>query len=427
MVTLEIDDQMNPWVKELDTTNQSQYLNTLLNIGHTVATQITLRSSNEYTEKLLELQQEKSEGCMNSTVDAIREMMSSISSRMDSIEQRTSHTVASSQDKMLQLVESFTGKTKTSSTRGDMAENCIEEILETEFPNETIYRSSGVAHEADIQLHSQDSPAIIFESKNYTTIVQKKEIDKFKADMIRTNIRYGIFFSFNSRITGRKNMDIEQFNNKYILYISNIGFNADWVVLATRMMKSIAKLDTGDKSCFSKEMVKDKIQAVIGALTRLNDLASCLTKTKATLIEQEGNIRESLDAIHTAYICNEAEMNRVMKDIRQEINYVLDNVNELDKEAEENIDILLENIEDKKQDHMRAIFTQIVLHNYRITKDKDNTVFYVSNKHNDTILSKISVKGKIKLSIPNIGLDMDCTKKNSLSNLETYFQILSKL
>ena len=108
--------------------------------------------------------------------------------------------------------------------------------------------------------------------------------------MIRTNIRYGIFFSFNSRITGRKNMDIEQFNNKYILYISNIGFNADWVVLATRMMKSIAKFDTGDKSCFSKEMVKDKIQAVIGALTRLNDLASCLTKTKATLIEQEGNI-----------------------------------------------------------------------------------------------------------------------------------------
>ena len=48
------------------------------------------------------------------------------------------------------------------------------------------------------------------------------------------------------------------------------------------------------------------------------------------LIEQEGNIRESLDAIHTAYICNEAEMNRVMKDIRQEIHYVLDNVNELD-------------------------------------------------------------------------------------------------
>ena len=120
-------------------------------------------------------------------------------------------------------------------------------------------------------------------------------------------------------------------------------------------------------------------------------------------------------------------MNRVMKDIRQEINYVLDNVNELDKEAEENIDILLENIEDKKKDHMRAIFTQIVLHNYHITKDKDNTVFYVSNKHNDTILSKIYVKGKIKLSIPNIGLDMDCTKKNSLSNLETYFQILSKL
>ena len=427
--TLSIDKTVNPWIKDYSESKNQHYLNVLLNIGFTVSQQISIRSNDQETEKLLDIQHKKIEDYLTTTVEQMKDTICLTLNRVETIEQRSHNALENSQDKMIQFVENFTGKTKTSSIKGEIAENYIENVLENEFPEDTIHRSSGIAHEADIQLHSTYYPSISFESKNYSHSVPYKEIDKFKQDLIRTNIMYGIFISFHSKISGKKNMEIECFDNKYyILYISKIDYNANWIIMATNLIRNISKLNTTDKTkSISKQIVKDKIHIIAKQLTKLNSLVSCLTKTKANLIQQENNIRNALDNIHTSYICNEAEINRIIDEIQNEINLTITDV-EIDKlsKISSNIDNLLLNINPKKIEHSRAIFTQIILAGFFIEFNAESNIFNVIND-NKKIVSEISIKDKIKLFIKQLDTEIDLTKKSSLSNIKTYLSLLTNL
>ena len=426
---LNIDDKINPWIKDHYERGNQHYLNVLLNIGFIVSQQISIRSNNRETEKLLDVQHKKIEEYLTTTVEQMKDTICSTLNRVETIEQRSHNALENSQDKMIQFVENFTGKTKTSSIKGEIAENYIENILENEFPDDTIHRSSGIAHEADIQLHSTCYPSISFESKNYSHSVPIKEIDKFKKDLIRTNIMYGIFISFHSKISGKKNMEIECFKDKYyILYISKIDYNANWITMATNLMRNISKLNTTDKTkTISKQIVKDKIQIIATQLTKLNVLVSCLTKTKSDLIQQENNIRNALDNIHASYICNEAEITKIIHEIQDEINFTITDV-EIDKlsKISNNIDNLLLNVSDKKAEHCRAIFTQIILAGFYIKFNAENNIFNVINDNKKTI-SEISIKAKIKLYIKELDIEIDLTKKSSLGNIKTYLTLLTNL
>ena len=240
---------------------------------------------------------------------------------------------------------------------------------------------------------------------------------------------YGIFISFHSKISGKKNMEIECFDNKYyILYISKIDYNANWIIMATNLIRNISKLNTTDKTkSISKQIVKDKIHIIAKQLTKLNSLVSCLTKTKANLIQQENNIRNALDNIHTSYICNEAEINRIIDEIQNEINLTITDV-EIDKlsKISSNIDNLLLNINPKKIEHSRAIFTQIILAGFFIEFNAESNIFNVIND-NKKIVSEISIKAKIKLFIKQLDTEIDLTKKSSLSNIKTYLSLLTNL
>jgi len=429
MVILEIDEEMNPWIKEYDTVDKCHYLNSLLNIGHTVTSQLTLSSNNEYTEKILELQHEKSANCINSSVDAIREIMSSVSSRMDNIEHRANSTVEVSQTKLLEMIELFTGKTKTSSTRGEIGETCIEKHLEIAFPNDSVIRTSGQSHEADLQLVSSDSATIIVESKNYTTIVQTKEIEKFKSDMKRTNYKFGLFISLNSKITGKKPMEIEQFDGGTILYLSNMGFNMELITLGINTLKSISKLTNSNTTLIPVNIIKDHIDYIAKTIQKLPELLTNLTKARAVLCAEETNIRTSLDNIHSEYIRTESEVKLMIENIQNEINYKICQFTDINSKDIQNIDSLINGIsitvDDRKKDQIRAVLTQIHLRKYYIKMD--NTNFNILKPSYDKILSKLSIKGKLKLSIIDENIEIDLTKKNSISNLETYFQILGKI
>jgi hypothetical protein len=429
MVILEIDEEMNPWIKEYDTVDKCHYLNSLLNIGHTVTSQLTLSSSNEYTEKLLELQNERNADCVNSSLDAFREMISTIASRMDSIEQRTNSAAGASQQKMLEMVELFTGKTKTSSTRGEIGETCIEEHLEKVFPNDSIVRTSGQSHEADIQLISSDSANIIIESKNYTSVVQTKEIEKFKSDMKRTNYKFGLFISLNSKITGKKSMEIEQFDGGIILYLSDMGFHMEFITLAINVLKNIAKLTDSGATPIPANIIKDNINYIAKTVQQLPELLTNLTKARAVLCAEETNIRASLDNIHSEYIRTESEVKLMIENIQNQINYKICQFTDINSNDIQNIDSLINgisiSIDDRKRDQIRAVLTQICLRKYAV--NMDNTNFNILKPSHDKIISKLSIKGKLKLSIIDENIEIDLTKKNSISCLETYFQILEKI
>ena len=53
-------------------------------------------------------------------------------------------------------------------------------------------------HSGDAWLHLPDKKIIMLESKNYTTRVNKDEVEKMESDMKTNHIRFGIFVSWNS-------------------------------------------------------------------------------------------------------------------------------------------------------------------------------------------------------------------------------------
>ena len=427
-MNIDIDENINAWAYNLDIPNVNEYLNNLLKMGHMVVSHAQISTDTSQTDRLVESHHETTKMCMDNTAKRLETAISIMTQKMENIEQRSQDNTRESQNKLVDMVETFTGKTKTSASRGDIAENFIENICQEHLPDKTVKRSSGTAHEADFQLYAPDCPDIMLESKNYTTVVSKKEIDKLKSDMDRMNMKYGLFISFNSRITGKKHMEIEHYDDKCIMYLSDFGFSKDIIIMGINALSKIATITNNIKSGISREFIKDKINQVILCLNDLPCILSCVTKTRTTLGIEEANIKNSLDNIHLSFINSEAEIKRIVKDIEKEINYKLTDLSSIKYEEVENIESLLESIDIKKQPMLRNIFSEIYNHDYRVIKSDMNEGCYdIYDTNTDKIVSKLNTKSKIKLSIPELFVEFEFSKKNSIKHLDSYFQLVEKL
>lgn len=427
-MNIDIDENINAWAYNLDIPNLNEYLNNLLKMGHMVVTQAQISTDTSQTDRLMESHHETTKMCMENTAKRLENALMTMTQKMETIEQRSLDNTRESQNKLVDMVETFTGKTKTSASRGDIAENFIENICQESLPDKTIKRSSGTAHEADFQLYSTNCPAIMLESKNYTSVVSKKEIEKLKSDMERMNMDYGLFVSFNSRITGKKHMEIENYDNKFILYLSDFGFNKDIVIMGIKTLSQIAIITNNIKQGINRDFIKDKINQIILCLNDLPDIMACLTKTRATLQTEIANVKNSLDNIHVSFITNESEIKRILGLIEKEINYKLNDLGNIKFEEVENIETLIEDVDSKKQPMLRNILSEIYTHNYGVRKSDMNEHCYdIYNITSGKIISKLNIKSKIKLSIPECCAEFEFSKKNSIKHLNCYFQLVEKL
>lgn len=427
-MNIDIDENINGWAYNLDIPNVNEYLNNLLKMGHMVVTQAQISTDTSQTDRLMESHHETTKMCMDNTAKRLEYALTTMTQKMETIEQRSQDTTRESQNKLVDMVETFTGKTKTSASRGDIAENFIENICQESLPDKTVKRSSGIAHEADFQIFAANCPAIMLESKNYTCVVSKKEIDKLKSDMDRMDMNYGLFVSFNSRITGKKHMEIETYDDKTILYLSDFGFNKDIIIMGIKTLTQIAIITNNVKQGISREFIKDKINQIILCLNDLPQIMACLTKTRTTLHTEVTNIKNSLDNIHVSFITNESEIKRILGLIEHEINYKLSDLGSIEYEEVENIEYLIEDVDIKKQPMLRNILSEIHGRNYSVRKSDMNEYSYdIYNITTGKIISKLNIKSKIKLSIPEICAEFEFSKKNSVKHLDCYFQLLEKL
>ena len=125
---------------------------------------------------------------------------------------------------------------KNSSMLGKFAENIYEKILKRSFPQFTITNTATSGDKCgDIVIDTNSSLGkISIESKNYETSVPKDQIDKFKRDLKNSGINYGVMISTDSQITGKTDFEIEEYEDKYIIYIQNAGYDPIHLNLAIR-------------------------------------------------------------------------------------------------------------------------------------------------------------------------------------------------
>ncbi len=133
---------------------------------------------------------------------------------------------------------------KTSSSKGQLGENLVYDIITEKFPDLIIENTSRIPHSGDLQLTLSSGNKIMCEIKNYNKTVDLHELEKMKFDMKFNNIYCGIFVSLNSGIVGKKRVDIETFyHNKSHYYIFYIPYASHRIIPTRKYMISHNSID----------------------------------------------------------------------------------------------------------------------------------------------------------------------------------------
>ena len=183
-ITLKLNENEYPMLKNLKKKELDKYLIKIFKTGYQIHF-----PSNDKIEQQLEYNEliERIETIKNELKDEINN--SEISDKINSLE--------SSLTKLI-------GISSNSCKKGNFGENVLEEIFSKRYGDIQFERKSQVAHSADAWLYLPDGKIIMLESKNYTTTVNKDEINKLQSDMVTHHIKWGIITSFNSMIQGMK-------------------------------------------------------------------------------------------------------------------------------------------------------------------------------------------------------------------------------
>lgn len=210
---------------------------------------------------------------------------------------------------MNNLQESLLSLTSgNSSLLGKFNENIIEKYLINHFPHYEIVNTSvsgGKCGDIVINTHT-NMGKISIESKNYGVErnIPSSEIDKFKRDLMNSGIKYGIFISTNSRITGKNTIDYELFEEKIIVYLGPAGHDCSLLNLAIHYLITINELEiihTKRLSIEDNKEFRDKLKELSKTfeinLLRLNNCSNNINETERKLAVLMGNLRKDIHTI----------------------------------------------------------------------------------------------------------------------------------
>ena len=420
-----IDINVNPWIKKLNVQKSSEYLNNLLNIGYNVSKSIKFQdTSNEFIDKKLNSLASISNSQLKEYKDSNDYKIDFLSQKLDNLSMTlrdntmiTRDNINKNSERVFQIVKEVTGKTNISSHKGQIGENFIFNTLDQAYPNSNLESLVSTPHQSDIHIQLENYPKIFIESKNYTNSVPKKEVIKFKNDLDRNNCEYGIFFSFNHKITGvHSRFFIENYNNKKILYVSKISFNTSEIIFPIEVMKYI--IDNSEKSnkMVHIEDLSKKADAIIKVVSDLEELYSENCKNIAIVREQRTLIVKSLDLIQQNALTNLVNTKAIVEQIRDRVSKEL--VDFLDNKqpiTKNNVDL---SCYSEKTQHILNSFISILPDKYKITKNKNELECILNG---DTVIKVNIGKTKIKCKI----LEDDCIinlNENNICKLPKYLR-----
>ena len=74
----------------------------------------------------------------------------------------------------------------------------------------------------------------------------------------------------------------------------------------------------------------------------------------------------------------------------------------------------------------RNILTQLITNGFSVNKNTDDGLYDIFKSNTHELVSRLNIR-QSRLTIPSINCQFDFKKKNDISNLDSYFQILEKI
>lgn len=151
--------------------------------------------------------------------------------------------------------------TGSSASKGRLAEDSYETLLNELFPETEIKRVSNEARCCDLEMIFEDS-SILFEIKNYKQNVPSTQVQKFHRDL-KLKKCHGIMVSCESGIALKGPFQIDFLGDYIALYLPKHQFDASTIILAVNVIKNIGKKieamknpDKNDDTTFTKETME---------------------------------------------------------------------------------------------------------------------------------------------------------------------------
>jgi len=249
-----------------------------------------------------------------------KDLTTKIQATDEYIDKRITNLVKESADKLSfnitqinSAIDRITGVSYNSSIKGKVVEKSLEEFLTNEFKYSVLENTSKQVSSGDFIL-SYNSTKIIIESKAYTNDVDTAEVNKLKTDMVKQNINYGIIVSFTSAIAKHTVFDIENIDDKHIIFISNPNnkFSNEQIYNEVSLAVRILHILSTKTTNISVNINKDKITE---CADKFRNVISNMSKLKSNM----GNIKKEVD--QTITMLNEMEIS-----FKQELNNITQEV-----------------------------------------------------------------------------------------------------
>jgi hypothetical protein len=233
-------------------------------------------------------------------------------------------------DNLNNIVDELFGISNNSSKKGKLSEELIYKILQNKFKDYVFENTTGKPHHGDILVDIPNKERIMVEIKNYTRTVDTTELTKLKYDMTYTGIKYSLFISLQTGFTGRKRMEILEFDfegdNYYILFVPNIMDEISKIESGLIVLERIIDLNT------TKNIKLNVIQSNISEyLNELDNVIDDFTKLKSNYRVMEDGIRNSMNIYYSSMRNFEIDMKDKIKNILNNINNDFNNQKTNDK------------------------------------------------------------------------------------------------
>ena len=306
---------------------------------------------------------------------------------------------------------------KNSSMLGKFAENIYEKLLKKSFPQFTIINTATSGDKCgDIVVDTNSSMGeISIESKNYETAIPKDQIDKFKRDLKNSGIPYGIMISTDSQITGKKDFEIEFYEDKVIIYIQNAGYEPVHLNLAIQYLLMFHKVGVLKhnpmKDPNTNKEYLDKLDKIACSLQKhiqlerslVTDVDEAQTKVDHIMLKMKSSLYKMTAEKEVLLERINEELDDVKMEYSSDLNYIsFDDLNYYINEE------CLNKTRPKRILLMRA-FTIIHENDFKFVVDKGIVSFYKEDRY----CGKIDCnKGKQEIMIKEYSDEIKPYKKN---------------
>jgi hypothetical protein len=141
-------------------------------------------------------------------------------------------------------LEDIMGRARVSQQIGKLGEQFAVNQLTEAFPGDRFDDVSDKSQEADIRAYfdvGDEQPVEArIEVKLYSDDVPTAQLDKFRRDLRKTGVRFGLMVSMASRLTGMKTpLKIEEVEGALAVFVSRAGLDGVRLIAAAAMLKAI--------------------------------------------------------------------------------------------------------------------------------------------------------------------------------------------